>query len=219
MPSTYDRATALLLDRLQPLGLSHVVFERRDEPLRVTAGGTRAALQVVADLAAEPPEALDLADAEIFLADRLASPQAGFYRQRLAAAGPGAVRFEPRFFSAHGPALVVLLHSWAAVGEPVPLPADGTRLTARLDPPAGAGEAFSLAIELAVAEAPTIEVGGRLVPLYLTQDRGRKGSYVSARFRLPEGRAEVSLGLPLGPDPNAPRPATLHRWQRRAARP
>ncbi len=110
VPSTYDRAAALLVGRLQPLALSHVVFERRDEPLRVTAGGTRAAMQVVTHLGAEPPEALDLADAEVFLGERLESPRAELYRQRLAAAGAGAQRLEAQPFAAHGPSLAVLLH-------------------------------------------------------------------------------------------------------------
>ncbi len=65
----------------------------------------------IGDLSAVPHERLDLADAEIFPAERLDGEHGDFYRRRLERVGEAGRRFiEPRLFEARGAAAVALIH-------------------------------------------------------------------------------------------------------------
>ncbi len=90
------------------------------EPLRAEIGERRMLALFAPRLAEALPAELDRSDAEVFAAERLVGPQAGFYTSRIST-GREAHRLEPSPFRARGPALVAVLHGWALAGEPEPL--------------------------------------------------------------------------------------------------
>ncbi len=196
VPTTHERAGAVLLAAFQPLEAHLLVYERRkreDPPLRVTAGAIKSGTLVVPSLAEVPATSLDRADAEVFLAERLAEPS---YRERWERTPEaGRLRFGPRWFFARGPELVVLFHPWQKVEE------DGELAS------------FTVELPLPAEGGRTVEIAGRSIPLHLTQDRGRKGLYLSERFEMPEGAA-AELRFPEAPVPVGEPVVTWYRWER-----
>lgn len=215
VPSTYQRAAELLLRELQPVQHHVVAFERRDEPLRISAGGFRPGAWVTEDLTALGAERLSLTDAEVFLASRLESPAGDFLRQRLETPRASKNRLAPRLGHAHGPELVVVLHVWEQVGE-----GEILALTSKLSgryaaplAPAASAQTISLSLMLAYVDAARVRVAGHLLPLLLTQRRGGKGQFLTPRFALSPETRELLVELPDHPQAPSEIKATLLRWQ------
>ncbi|HEX4954511.1 MAG TPA: glycosyltransferase family 39 protein [Thermoanaerobaculia bacterium] len=196
VPTTHERVAEKLLAAFQPLEAHLLVYERRnkdDEPLRVTAGAFKAGTLLTPSLAEVPATSLDRSDAEVFLAERLAEP---FYRQRWERTPEaGRLRFGPRWFAARGPELVVLFHPWRQVAE------------------GGELASFTVELPLPAEGGRTVEVAGRLVPLHLTQDRGRKGLFLSERFEVPADETP-ELRFPEAPEPVGAPVVTWYRWEK-----
>ena len=159
------------------------------------------------DLEDVPELKLDLADAEVFYADRLEGDNADFYLRRSIRGVGRTVRFDPRLFYATGPPVVVLAHPWRLDGEPTELAIsevvgeDGAvaknRYQASLD--AGGSATASLALWLPLHTGATkprqVTVIGedgqrRELPLYRTRRGGRRAHWITPRFRL-EGETLV----------------------------
>jgi hypothetical protein len=221
VPSTQDLERDHLRRRLAPLGWRVVV---REEDCDAQWYGDPAIVDEVKRLAERPAEELELADAELFPANRLNGGESGFYRRRLAAAGGRAelARFEPLPFRAHGPALAALLHPWVARGEPQPLdvfpagPAPG-RLAALLSGRPGPGDVGSLEIWLPPGWRPeqlgSLRVGGRPLMAVLVGRRAGAARLVSERFAIAASGERVVLVLAGGP-PAAPElRVNLQRWE------
>ncbi len=235
VPSTSQRAAALLADGLAPPLDLRIAFHERgaDPPIHARIGGRRLRVVPVDDLAAVDPAALDLADVEVFPAERLAGAGAGFYLRRLAASGAARVeRLPSRLFVTRGRELVVVLHPWRRRGpeqllEPGAALEEGAgrrRLSVRLDGPAAPGEAVSLGLTVPYREAgPALEgltLAGR--PLAWYESGGRGGGRVhliTERRRLGEGAQELVIVLPPPPAGAAAPRFELHRWRLEAPEP
>ena len=212
VPTTVARAAEVLIPRLQPIDRRLVVYESPDEPLWVRAGGARSAMVPVASLPEIEPEALAGADAVVFPASRLTGPRGEEYARLLARGrGEEVLRIAPEAFAARGAEMVVLVAPWQAAGaEPLSFaPAEGAVGYRISFPPAAAPRRVSLALELPMPREgrPVVQarVGGRELPLYLTQGRGRRGRYLSPRFTLPAGSGRLPVELPgLPPGPGGP---------------
>jgi len=243
VPTTHQRAAEILAAGLDPIELRELFFERQGEPLWVARGGYRPALEVVTELSTIAPERLDVADAELFAAARLEGPDASFYLGRVVHAPAGGVhRVGAAFGKVRGPGLVVILHPWTPVGEPLavavrPAGPGSVRLELPVADSSGPmpAELFSLSVELPMpAEGtaadegrPVLELGGQVYELGLTQGRGGRGLFLSPRFPVPPGIREGVLRIPgsrPGPLPaevttadGAPGQLLLYRWQPRGS--
>ncbi len=211
VPSTAGLAASRLLAALRPVEERSLAYERREGQLIVTENGLRAGAYVVPSLAELPAEVLDLTDAEVFPAARLGGDAAELYAGRLARLpASGIERVAPSWWRAHGPELVLALHPWRRLGEAVVLarqaPAEPDaarrRRTFVLPTPSPEAPVASLLLELRREAEPggeaTIEVAGQPLPLWLTQGRGRRGLFLTPRFRLSPGAEALPVRLPRG---------------------
>jgi hypothetical protein len=129
-----------------------VIFERGDggdAEEGLALGRSGAFLQGVGRLDELPPARIELSDAVLFEAGRL---DGDFYK-KLSATGGETVRFAPAPLRARGTELLLVVHPWEQVGEPVSLraaPRDArrSRLEARLPDDVRPGEVLSLEIIL-----------------------------------------------------------------------
>jgi hypothetical protein len=224
VPSTWVLVERLLEQRLQPAAIRYLYFERRDQPLRLARDGHLLVSIPVESLTEVPAQELDAADAELFLAADFEGPSADFYFRRAARPGYRSERFDPGWFAAHGPPLVVLLHGWRQVGEGQELAllpsatGGGHRFDVALEHGVRAGETVSFQIVMPIsrkARRPAeVRVNGMPLPLYETKSTAQKAHELTSRVTF-QGAAprllfsfEERLELPWTPQ------VTLHRWQR-----
>ncbi len=214
VPTTYERAAELLKRELAPVEHHTFAYERRDQPLRVSVGGSRPGALVADDLTSLGAERLDLTDAEVFLASRLDSPAGDFLRSRMAAPGVSVHRFGPRLGRAHGPEVVAIVHPWRRLGEPESLALSAEapgRYVGAVSPRAEPIWA-SLSLMVPLVDGARVRVAGHLLPLLLTQRRGGKAVFLTPRFELPAGTSSLTLELPDHPAPPAGVQLKLVRW-------
>lgn len=147
VPTTAAHAADLLATHLTPLELRVAFFERADEEIRVHRGGLRLPTVPFKHLSEVRPEALDLADCEIFPAARLSAKA---YRARLERPVVAQVeRIGSNPLSARGQELVLVFHPWHAVGPARPLEVEDLgegRRRARLGGLVAPGEVISIAV-------------------------------------------------------------------------
>jgi hypothetical protein len=207
IPSNWQAARQVLIDRLGPLELRHVVYEKTGDVLRL--GGRNRALTVRVDrLDRLAPALLDRADAEVFARRRLESNGADFYRRRVERLDPGqVVTVSSRPFRSRGKPVVVLLHPWqrdgAAVTLPVERPERGVRhVTATLPPGLAAGDVLSFVLWVPKGahrfDAVRLEPGGGRQPAYDTGRRLRRFRLTTPRFALAGGETRVRIPSPPG---------------------
>ena len=222
--------------RMDPLELRHAYYERegeaaeydgdyygkRREVLRATRAGhwfvalPHRTLQEVAE------RDLDLADAELFFSAGLEDPESQqFYLRRATRPGTRSLRFEPRPFHSSGPAVVLALHPWQAVGEPELLELTALGENRFLADPTADPEptdAYSLSLWLPLAtgrhKARQVEIGDQELTLHRTRRGGKRAHYSTRRFVLPAERESLEIRF----DPKlrfVPEPEIrLCRWQK-----
>lgn len=211
VPSTQRQAEQMLRQKLRPLDLRHVFYEPLERPLVAsTPGGHWLVTLPVDPLSNDVPHALDDSDAELFPAARLEGEGAPFYLQRATRPGVRSVRFNPSWFKAHGPPLVLLLHPWKLDGEPLELAlereTDGVNQY-RAAEQRRSGQTLSLSIWLPLDTGWTqkdgknirirpqmVTVDGQKMPLYRTRRGGSRAHYVTPRFVLDPPVQAVSEG-------------------------
>ncbi|HVG06324.1 MAG TPA: glycosyltransferase family 39 protein [Thermoanaerobaculia bacterium] len=150
VPSTHELARRYLRTGMRLQGRT-VIFERgdgNDGGEELPLGRSGAFVKGVGRLDELPPAQIELSDAVLFEAGR----DGDFYR-KVSASGGETLRFEPAPFRARGAELLLVVHPWHQVGEPVPLPAVPVdarrgRLEARLPDQVRPGEVLSLEIVL-----------------------------------------------------------------------
>lgn len=191
IPTTFQRAQKLLSGQLRPLELRHVFYEKRDPRLIASTPSGHWLVTLPTERLSEVEEiGLDLADAEVFFADRLDEEESGdFYLRRSIRDNLKPRRFEPAPFHARGPAVVVLLHPWRLVDEPEPIELEArgeNRFHTKVDPEAP--PTTSLSVWLPLDTGPTkprgITVNGRELPLHRTRRGGRRAHWITPRFHL-----------------------------------
>lgn len=218
VPTTAARCAAWLSEHLRPAELRLGFYELGNEKIRGRPGSRLLAIVPVERLDQVEPHALDLADCEIFAAERLAGE---LYRKRIAR--PAVTRLErvaPRLFFTRGQELVIALHPWHELGPPRLLEVEDLghgRRRSRLDGSANAGDVFSISATAPHrgVRHPTIRlrIGGRLVPFYSTGIRdGTETHFISQRQVLGPGSRELILELGRAGEAALTR-LELHRWQ------
>lgn len=227
VPTTGERAAAALVHHLAPIELRLAVFERFNRPLHATDRGHRLPIQPVADLAAVDPTSLDLADAELFAAERLDGERADPYLRRLVAPAVTRVeRFAPRPFVARGRELVAVFHPWRPQGPGIPLPrlaAAASDASIRLDGSAAAGVVVSIDLLIAPDRRQRrqhrppgiarLSVNGEPLDIFVTRAVGRRPlRYHSRRWVLGEGPQELVVVLDAPLAGAATVEPVLHRW-------
>ena len=218
IPATLDVAEDTLGTRLEPLAGSRVLYQVGDLERLVWVGDDdgRALVRDFATIDKAPPAGLDLADAELYTPEALASPAAA---ARVAAAPLAVLRVEPRPFTARGETLTLLLHPWRSAGEPVEVAMQptgtGGAWTAALPPapPSPVVVSFELVVAAGVDLPAALAVDGRQLPLFPAGRRDRRG--LTERVRLDPAPREVALVGPLAAAPNG-RPPRLRLlvWSR-----
>lgn len=235
VPSTSQRAAALLAGGLAPPLDLRIAFHERgaDPPIHARIGGRRLRVVPVEDLAAVAPAALDLADVEVFPAERLAGDGATFYLRRVATSGVARVeRIPSRLFVTRGRELVIVLHPWRRHGpaqllEPgaaIDVGGGRRRLRVRLDGGAASGEAVSVGLTVPYrADGPPLDeltLAGRPLAWYETGGRGGgRVHLITERRLLGDGPQELVVVLPAPPAGAAAPRFELHRWRLEAAEP
>jgi hypothetical protein len=149
VPATHERAAERLAQVLVPARL-RLAYVELDEA-KLHARGEHHFLPVldVEELPSVPAAELALADAELFPAARLAEPGAVAYQFRLERPGTRVERLAARLFRAWGPELVLALHPWQPVGEPLAVALEETapgRRRASLAGLVAPGEVVSLSL-------------------------------------------------------------------------
>jgi 4-amino-4-deoxy-L-arabinose transferase-like glycosyltransferase len=210
-PTTLATAESTLSTELSVRGNSRIVYQvgAVGRPMVVDLRG-EALVRVVTGIDQTTPQALDLADAEVFTPAALASPAAAQRVAAAAAAQQQVLRIEPRLFHSRGEPLTLVLHPWSPVGRPVELamlpPGAGGAWTARL--PAHLAESLrfpalaSFEVIVSGGSRPeAVAVGSQRLPLFSGARRGRR--WLTERVRLAQPPEEIALpGLPA----DAPRP-------------
>jgi hypothetical protein len=230
IPTTVERAQALLAGELEPFYLRSVYVERAagvgDNELRLVDLEGRAMLGTPERLALLPHAELDGADAEVFALGEgqgVDGPDGAFYRERLSRApAERQARLVPRAFRLRGPSLVVLLHPWRLDGEPLELVAERSPerpgvAELRLPDQLRAGEWVSLSVWLprvgGIARELTVRAGGGAkMETARTRARRRQGIHQTGRFQLADAGSAVEIVLPEGlPGDLRPR-VEVWRW-------
>ena len=231
IPTTVERAQALLARELDPFYLRSVYVERAagvdDNELRLVDLDGRAMLGTPEHLALLPHQELDVADAEVFALGEgqgVDGPERAFYEERLRRApAERQARLVPRAFRLRGPSLVVLLHPWRLDGEPLELVAERSPerpdvAEVRLPEELRAGDWVSLSVWLprvgGIARELTVRPAhGVAMETARTRARRRQGIHQTARFRLADAGSAVEIELPEGlPGDLRPR-VEVWRWQ------
>lgn len=190
IPTTFERAQRLLSGQLRPLELRHVYYEKRDRRLIASTPSGHWLVTLPTERLSEIDELLlDLADAELFFADRLDEDDSDFYLRRSIRDGLKPRRIEPALFQARGPAVVALVHPWQLQGEPTPLVLESSgpnRFHATVDPdaPPTASLSIWLPLETGPAKPRRITVNGRKLDLHRTRRGGRRAHWITQRFHL-----------------------------------
>lgn len=167
-----------------------------------------------------PPEALDLADAEVF---SLSALEKTFHRNRVATAEP-MVRFRSLPFLSRGEGVGILLHPWAPEGNrrgTVRLVrGEGERwLAGALPVEAGPGEVTSLGLWLPRQSGKRAElvVCGSRLPLVRIKRRPGQVLYLSPRFVLRCAPDKAVLRIPAeGRERGRKVDFTVYRWRQPA---
>lgn len=151
VPSTHELARRHLRTGPALQGRT-IIYEHGDSQEELPLGRSGVFLLRTGRLDELPLARIDQADAVLFEARRLDGEGADFYR-KVSAAGRETLRFTPAPFHARGAELLLVVHPWHQVGEPVPLPvvpvdARRGRLEARLPDQVRPGEVLSLEIIL-----------------------------------------------------------------------
>jgi 4-amino-4-deoxy-L-arabinose transferase-like glycosyltransferase len=178
------------------------------------AGGLRTAGR----LAALPPRALDLADAEVF---PLSEEGSAFYQNRIAAAGL-VLRFRSRPFLGRGRGVGVLLHPWTPAGDrkgTVRLLRGGRWFAGALPLEADSGKLISLGLWLPrgrPGRSAELVAGGERLPLVRLRAKSRQVLYLSPRFIPRNAPGEVVLRFPAeGRMRRRKVSFTVYRWSAR----
>jgi hypothetical protein len=214
IPTTVDRAQALLEDELSPYFLRTVFVEQGVEVsgrrLRFVDLDGGAMLWAPERLTSIPEPRLDAADAEVFVLGHgrgLDGPDEALYRARLERVPrEQRSRFVARSFLRRGPSLLVLLHPWHMVGEPVELrakvaPDRPGMVELRLPEELRAGDWVSLSVWLprVVGIARELEIrpaGGEALATARTRARRRQSIYQTERFQIEAPGESVEIRLP-----------------------
>lgn len=180
-----------------------------------------AGLHPVDRLETIPPEALDLADAEVF---SLSASGKTFHRNRIATAGP-MVHFRSRPFLRRGEGVGILFHPWAPAGNRrgtvrLVRGEGGRWLAGALPVEAGPGEVVSLGLWLprqSGRRAELVACGSRL-PLVRLKRRPGQVLYLSSRFILRCAPDEAVLRIPAeGRERGRKVDFTVYRWRQLAS--
>jgi len=174
----------------------------------------------VQEATSAPPGLLEGGAAVVFRAGRLEGPSAASYARFLRSWPGPVVRVEPRWLRVRGPALVLALNDWRAVGEPLRLPFEARRGRRRipLPEPLRQGEVVSLGVSF---RSPRMHLLPRLLAvgdsaeleLYALRSRGRRPWTVTRRFRLRRSAAALVVELPELPESVVPQRVEVYRWQ------
>lgn len=228
VPTTREAAEAALRTRLAPLQGRYVAYEPvlgtqeapdaeipessqalaamdtpEDAELRLAERWQQAAATAVPSLAALPPSALDLMDAELFPLSRLEGPQAAFYQERRRRlAWECRMELRDRPFHRRGTPLLLLLHPWAQIGEEVriDLRRQGRAhrgLIARLPADLGRGDLLSIELIRPARERPTpalvLQPGARRIELQYAGRRRWQARFLSPRFEHDPASTEIRV--------------------------
>jgi len=220
VPATHELARRALLARLPLEPGRTVVFESGEAPPWSRPGRGGLFLQGVERLDRLAPARLDQADAELFPAARLEEESRRlFYQGRLGVERSATLRFAPAFFRARGPEVLVVLHPWNLVGEPIPFhlspTPDRKRWLGRLPAGVRLGEIISLEAVLRTGRSAEMVrqflVNGQEVAWDAVGREGRRRRLFTQRFPA-AGSIVLDLSRPLPPGRDVA--GHLRRWQR-----
>jgi hypothetical protein len=219
-------AGKLLRHRLAPIQSRQVAFEPKGARLALADGRRYVVRVALPTLSSHSHAQLDLMDAEVFPAARMAGADAAFYEARRRRLGTGCeVGVEPRLFRRRGDALRLLLHPWERSGPrlAIELGAGGpapTSLVGSLPPQLHAGDILSANIAAPPTGAPRsirLLPAGPSLPLAVAGQRRHRVWLVTQRFPYPGAAQAIELRAAPGKGPGAYR-LELSRWTRTACR-
>ncbi len=203
VPLTWEIAERALRERLAPLRTRHLAREPVRAPLNPAEGWRLAIKTAVPSLAALSSAQLDMTDAEAFPLSRSQGPAGDFYRRRRQRVAQECVlEIHPRPFRSRGTPLLLILHPWTAMGKAVPLDLQSLRgrprrLAARLPSQLAAGDVVSVELtrpsDERVPAVLLLRPGGQTVPFEYSGRRRERARFLTPRFRLPGGVAEVQV--------------------------
>jgi hypothetical protein len=191
VPETWNLALDDVSARLRPWDGRIAYVEASRETIGSAVRRTKGLLHPVDDLAALPADLLDQADAEVFAASRADTDSASLHRRRIdRVEATGLARFEPRWFIARGPAVVVVLHPREPTGSMTLTATPSGDGIYRVDLPAGKGELFSAEVTRRRVKssdpAPELLVGEQPLRLQV-RTTGAITAWLSERFPAQAG--------------------------------
>jgi len=200
VPSTEELARKVLEDRLQPLD-DRVVVCVGAESSGMGLERSRVVAEEIENFGEISPAELDRADAEVFAA----AGEKGLAARPATAMLPDEVAKLTAFpFRARGTALVVVLHPWSQVGEPVEIeltPSDVApeRLIGRLPRSLRPGEIVSLTALAPLRNGPEtvreLRVGGQRMTVVASGREAGRWRLASGRFPVGEPGVRIDLFL------------------------
>lgn len=227
VPDTWTVAENALRAHLDPLRARHVAYEPEgvapeELALELAERWMQPATTAVPSLAGRSPAELDLADAEIFPLAKTRGPDAAFYQSRRRRLRESCARdLRPQPFRRRGRSLVLLLHPWTPVGDPIPLDverSDGAAgpLAGRLPAGLAAGEVLSLELVRPEPEEESgagshLQVGDQPLPLSPAGERRHEYRFLTPRFLYRAGVPAIEIPGSEGADPSQFR-LRLWRW-------
>lgn len=200
VPSTAELARKVLEDRLQPLD-DRVVVCVGAESSGMGLERSRVVAEEIENFGEVSPAELDRADAEVFAA---AGKKGLAARPATAMLLDEVAKLTAFPFRARGTALVVVLHPWSQVGEPVEIeltPSDVApeRLVGRLPRSLRPGEIVSLTALAPLRNGPEtvreLRVGGQRMAVVASGREAGRWRLASGRFPVGEPGVRIDLFL------------------------
>ncbi len=224
--STLETAGDRLRRGLSGVSRPLVAHEPLPRPLDLTGLPHHTATMEVESLVDVPRRTLERADAEVFPVARLRGRQLQLYLDRLVRGEPAVSEvavIDPPWHRSRGPSLVVLVHPWQELGQPLafrlPLrgqaPPEGRVYRGPLPRAVEPGDLVSIEIEPPAGTAlAELRLSGRPMRLFPTR---RGGALVSERMSVGRRRAPLRVELAGPAATGAPLRLTARRWLDRSA--
>ncbi len=222
VPTTQDVAMRMLRHRFAEThdgGAGRLVIVEEWQQSRIKweeaqrFGTSRLAIHAVDRLDELPALAVDRADGEIFLTERLDGEAADFYFHRVARAGEQRVeRITPRLFKARGEPVVAVAHPWRpmAPASEVETPSPGGFLG--VEPRAVVSLSLRMPHDFRDLGPPQVTLGDRSMRWYWTSTTEPVRSFATERLAPVEGeRIQRALDSPRT-DRESQFQLRLHRW-------
>lgn len=219
VPSTWERASRAL-GELDGAPALIVYGEGVRSEIERDPGPPRFVLLEVESLESVSRDDLARSDAVAFRSEALEEPEAEVYRSLMDSSGASTTRYEPRWFRARGPSLVVVRPPWRLKAPVYQREAAGAPAsTVALDRPVRPGETISLAVRVrrprGTAPLPgAVAIEGVGEAALYTLGHGRATWMVSPKVQARRRISRLALEL-RGPDPPSDlEEVKLYRWER-----